>query len=102
MGMIYSKEPRFLTGDAKSVKFHKLMFIRKGGRAKSKNGDFDFSRDYLDTELICVSNEDANNWIGNYAEGLGFFNIRFAKEDCRKASDEEVAAWIKDNESVKF
>lgn len=102
MGIIYSKKPQFLVGDARSVKFRKLMFIRKGGKAKSKNGDFDFSRDYLDAELICISSEDTNNWIGNYAEGLGFFDIHFAKEDCREANEEEVAAWIKDNESIKF
>lgn len=102
MGAIYMNRPQFLVGDARNVKFHKLMFIKKGGRTTSKSGEFDLSRDYLDAELICVSNEDEHNWIGNYAEGFGFFDIRFAKEDCREATDEEVDEWIKNNESIKF
>lgn len=100
MGDIYVNRPQFLAGHPKDIKFHKLMFIKKGGRAIAKMGDL--SRDYYDVELICVSNEDKNNWIGNYAEGFGFFGVKFAKEDCREASDEEVNSWIKDHESVKF
>ena len=100
MGVIYINRPQFLVGDARDVKFHKLMFIKKGGKATS--GDFDLSRDYLDAELICISNEDEHNWIGNYAEGMGFFNVHFAKEDCRDATDEEVEEWMKNKESIKF
>ena len=102
MGVIYMNKPQFLVGDIRNVKFHKLMFIKKGGRAISKSGEFDLSRDCLDAELICISNEDDQNWIGNYAEGFGFCDIRFAKEDCRDATDEEVEQWIKNNESIKF
>ena len=100
MGNIYVNRPQFLVGDARNVKFHKLMFIKKGGKAFHKMGNL--SRNYYDAELICVSNEDEYNWIGNYAEGMGFFNVHFAKEDCREASDEEVDEWIKDPESFKF
>lgn len=102
MGVINISRPQLLVGDAKDVKFHKLMFIKKGGKATSKSGKYDLSRDYLDAELICISNEDEHNWIGNYAEGMGFFNVHFAKEDCREATDEEVEQWIKNNETIKF
>lgn len=100
MAGIYLTRPQFLAGSTKDIKFHKFMFIRKGGRAIAKTGNL--SRDYYDAELICVSNENENNWIGNYAEGFGFFGINFAKEDCIEATDEEVEAWIKDHKSVKF
>ena len=100
MGIIYMNRPQFLIGDARDVKFHKLMFIKKGGKAFHKTGNL--SRDYYDTELICVSNEDENNWIGNYAEGMGFFNVHFAKEDCREATDEEAGKWIENHELIKF
>ena len=100
MGDIYLQRPQFLAAHPSDFKFHKLMFIKKGGRAVAKLGDL--SRDYYDVELICVSNENENNWIGNYAEGFGFFGVEFAKEDCREATDEEVNAWIKDPKSIKF
>ena len=100
MGIIYVDRPQFLCGDARNVKFHKLMFVKKGGKAFHKLGDL--SRDYYDAELICVSDENDDNWIGNYAEGLGFFGVQFAKEDCREATDSEVDEWIKDPESIKF
>lgn len=100
MGNIYLNKPQFLVRHPGDIKFHKLMFIKKNGKAITEIGDL--SRDCYDVELICVSNEDENNWIGNYAEGFGFFGVKFAKEDCREASDEEVSAWIKDHESVKF
>ena len=100
MGKYYVNRPQFLAASVEDIKFHKLMFIKKGGKAIVKMGDI--SRDYYDVELICVSNEDENNWIGNYAEGLGFFNVKFAKEDCREASEEEVNKWIRNPESIKF
>lgn len=100
MGKIYLERPQFLASSTKDIKFHKLMFIKKGGKAISKAGNL--SRNCYDAELICVSNENENNWIGNYAEGFGFFGINFAKEDCREATDGEVEAWIKNHKSVKF
>lgn len=102
MGAVYINRPQFLAKYPSDIKFHKLMFIKKGGRATSGSGEYDLSRDYLDAELICISNEDEHNWIGNYAEGMGFFNVHFVKEDCRDATDEEVNEWIKNQESFKF
>ena len=78
------------------------MFIKKNGFAFLKNNDWNLSRCFYDTELICVSNETDGFWIGNYAEGLGFFNVYFAKEDCRDATDSEVAEWLKNPQLVKF
>lgn len=100
MGGYYISKPQFLAAHTDDIKFHKLMFIKKGGRAVSKAGDL--SRDYYDVELICVSNENEDSWIGNYAEGFGFFGVHFAKEDCREATEEEVDKWIRNSESIKF
>jgi hypothetical protein len=100
MGIIYEKEPIFLAKCTADIKFHKLMFIKKGGKAISKIGDL--TRNYYDTELICISNENEKNWIGNYAEGSGFFGVEFRKEDCREATADEVKQWIKNPKSIKF
>lgn len=78
----------------------RYMFIRKNGKAIHQLGDI--SRDVLDAELIVVTSEDEKNYIGHYAEGFGFIGVKFAKEDCREAAEEEVKAWIKDRDSVKF
>ena len=78
----------------------KYMFIRKGGKAIHKLGDI--SRDYYNAELIVVHSEDENNWIGNYVEGFGFIDVKFAKEDCKEASDEEVKMWSNDRDSIVF
>lgn len=100
MGIVYINAPQFLVDG--NAKFRKLMFIKKGGRAVHQGTGADISRDLFDVELICISNEDEQNWIGNYAEGFGFYGVRFAKEDCRDATDEEVELWLRDHESVKF
>lgn len=92
---------QFLAKYLSDIKFNKLMFIKKGGKAYLPSGQ-DISRDYYDAELICVSNENETHWIGNYAEGLGFFNVNFLKSDCREATDDEVNEWIKNPEAVKF
>ena len=99
---IYSSSIQFLARYPSDIKFHKLMFLKKNGVAISENGKTNFSRDCYNVELICVSNETNKYWIGNFAEGIGFFNIHFAKEDCREATDEEVNKWIKDPELIKF
>ena len=99
---LYLSRPQFLARHPSDVKFHKLMFLKKNGVATSEDNSINFSRDYYDTELICVSNETDKYWIGNFAEGFGFFNIHFAKEDCREATDEEVCEWIENPEWVKF
>lgn len=66
----------------------KDMFLRKGGKAVHQLGDV--SRNVLDAELIYVYNEDDENYIGQFAEGYGFFDIKFRKSDCREATVEEV------------
>jgi hypothetical protein len=91
----------FLIDSEVGEKFRKHMFIRKGGKAIGKGGH-DLSRDILDAELICVSNEDEDNWIGNYAEGIGFFGVKFAKSDCRPATPEEIEEYTKNPDTFKF
>ena len=66
----------------------KYMFIKKGGKAIHQLGDI--SRFEYDAELIYVHGETDTDWIGQYCEGFGFVNVKFAKEDCRDATDEEV------------
>lgn len=99
---IYPNNIQFLAKHPKDIKFHKLMFLKKNGVATTEDGNIDFSRNYYDAELICVSNETDKYWIGNFAEGMGFVNIHFAKEDCREATDKEVVEWIRDRESFRF
>lgn len=101
MGIIVNTgRPAFLVRNTKDIKFQQYMFLRKGGKATHKLGDL--SRSTLDAELICVSDEDASHWIGNFAEGFGFFGVMFDKTDCRMASEEEINQWMKDKGSVKF
>lgn len=90
----------FLVNNPDDVKLRKYMWLRRGGKAIHKLGDL--SRETYPVELVCISDENESNWIGNFAEGYGFFGVEFAKEDCRDASDEEIAAWIADKNSVAF
>lgn len=78
----------------------KYMFLRKGGKAIHKLGDI--SRDYYNSELIVVEKEEPLNWVGHFAEGYGFIDVKFAKEDCKDATDEEVKMWIKDKNCIIF
>lgn len=64
------------------------MVIKKHGKAIHQLGDI--SRHVLDAELIWIYGETETDWIGQYCEGLGFFDVKFAKEDCREATEEEV------------
>ena len=100
MGLVPLYKPQFLAASTKDFKLHKLMFIKKGGKAIHKTGNL--ARDYYDAELICVSNETKTDWIGNYSEGFGFHSVHFAKEDCRDATDEEVQAWIKNPDDFRY
>lgn len=100
MGIIGFTTPQFLAAHAKDIKFQKIMFIKRGGEALHNMGNV--SRYKYDVELICISNETSEYWIGNYAEGLGLFGIKFAKKDCREASVEEMKAWLNNHNSVKF
>jgi len=79
----------------------KYMFIKKGGKAIHQLGDI--SRFEYDAELIHVHGETDTDWIGSYCEGFGFFDVKFAKEDCRDATDEEVELCTKGlMETIKF
>ena len=76
------------------------MFLRKGGKAIHKLGDI--SRDYYNAELIVVEKEESLNWIGHFAEGYGFIDVKFAKADCKEATDEEIKMWVKDRNCIIF
>lgn len=79
----------------------KYMLIRKGGKAVHQLGDL--SRDCFDAELIVVGDEDEENYIGRYAEGFGFCGVKFLKNDCRIANEEEIELCLKgDMEKIKF
>lgn len=66
----------------------KFMFIKKGGQAVHLLGDI--TRDFYDAELIIVSRSERDYWVGSYAEGFGFVNVKFLKSHCREATDDEV------------
>lgn len=100
MGIVPLYKPQFLAASTKDFKLHKLMFIKKGGKAVHKLGDL--SRATYDAELICVSNETESDWIGNYAEGFGFYGVHFEKADCRDATEEEVQEWINNKYEFKY
>ena len=100
MGEVLFKQPQFLVGNIKDIKFRRLMFIKKGGTAIHKMGSV--MRNVYDAELICVSNEDENNWIGNYAEGFGLYGVKFKKTDCRDATEDEAQEWLNNPEMFKY
>lgn len=101
MGIVpISKKPPFMAANHNDYKFYKYMFIRQGGKAIHQLGDL--SRDTYNAELICVSSEDEDSWIGNYAEGFGFYGVKFSKCDCREASEEEIEAWFKDKNQFVY
>lgn len=66
----------------------KFMLLKKGGKALHLLGDI--SRDYYDAELIYVHDETDEYYIGHFAEGFGFINVKFLKTDCRDATEEEI------------
>ena len=78
----------------------KDMFLRKGGKAIHILGDI--TRDVYNAELIVVNGEDESNWIGHFAEGFGFCDVKFAKSDCKEATAEEIEMWLKDRDSIIF
>lgn len=43
-----------------------------------------------DNDYIRVFEEDEECYIGNFAEGFGFIDVKFKKEDCRSLTKEEV------------
>ena len=78
----------------------KDMFLRKGGKAIHQLGDI--SRDVYNAELITVYDEDKDNWIGQFVEGFGFINVKFAKSDCKEATEEEIKQWFHNKDSIIF
>lgn len=77
------------------------FLLRKGAKALHKTGNI--GRDCLDAELIVVHEETDFHYIGNFAEGLGFVNVRFNKKDCRKPSEKEFRmCMVGRMEEVKF
>ena len=78
----------------------RYMFLKKGGKAIHQLGDI--SRDVYNAELIVVHGEDKSNWIGNFVEGYGFINVKFAKDDCKEATDEEIKMWLKNRDCIVF
>jgi hypothetical protein len=48
----------------------------------------DISRDVPD--LCLVSDEGGDSYIGNWVEGLGFFNVEFPKATTRELTPEEI------------
>ena len=76
------------------------FFLRKGGKAIHKLGDI--SRDYYNAELIIINSEEEDNYIGNFSEGFGFIDVKFKKSDCKKATQEEIDAWVKDHNCIVF
>lgn len=66
----------------------KYMFLKKNGKAIHQLGDI--SRKVLDAELIIVKKETEDSYVGHFAEGFGLINVKFAKSDCRLATEEEV------------
>lgn len=79
----------------------RFMLLRKGGKAIHQLGDI--SRDTLDAELIVVGEEDEENYIGRFAEGFGFCHVKFAKQDCRDITPEELELWkAGKGDTIKF
>lgn len=97
MGIL--SKPIFLHG--KEVTMHDLFFIKEGGRAVHTGTGVDMSNSCSKPRLICVSHQNENFWIGNYAEGVGAYNIYFDKRDCRKAHRKEVKMYMK-GEKITF
>lgn len=85
-GSIYSLgAPRF---ENEYKRDYELYLLKKGSDALHKTGNI--KRDVYDAELIVVKTEEDGFYIGNFAEGFGFVDVRFRKEDCRKATLEEL------------
>lgn len=64
----------------------RTMFLKGGSPALHLLGDL--SRQYDD--FICVYDEDDDYYIGCFEEGFGFVDVKFAKNDVRPLTQEEV------------
>jgi hypothetical protein len=79
----------------------RYFLLKKGSPAYHKTGNI--SRDYFEAELIVVHNEDDEFYIGNFAEGYGFVDIKFRKTDCREATEQEYRmCMVGRMEEIKF
>ena len=78
----------------------KCMFLRRGGEAMHKLGEL--TRDTYNAELIYVQKEDNDYWYGLFAEGFGFYDVRFKKEDCVDATEDMIERWTKDRNTIIF
>jgi hypothetical protein len=65
---------------------NKYMILLGDKPALHKMGNIGRKHD----NLIRVFKEDEQHYIGNFAEGFGFIDVKFKKEDCRKLTIEEV------------
>lgn len=67
---------------ARHVEENRIMFgttaIHNLGDISRPTGDFFY-----------VDNEDETHFIGAWLTGIGYFNVRFPKEDCRKLTSDE-------------
>ena len=43
--------------------------------------------------LCLISEEDEENFIGNWVQGFGFFGVKFPKETTRELTDKEKKLW---------
>ena len=48
----------------------------------------DISR--VEPDLCIIQSEDAENYIGNWVEGLGFIDVRFPKVTTRELTTDEI------------
>lgn len=85
-GSIYELGERYPLPEYKRE--YDLYFLKKGADAIHQLGNI--KRDVLNAELIVVNGEDEEFYIGNFVEGFGFVDVKFRKEDCRKATLEEL------------
>lgn len=65
---------------------NKYMVLLGGRPAKHKMGNIGREKD----NFIRVFKEDEDYFIGNFAEGFGFIDVKFKKGDCRNLTLEEV------------
>jgi len=65
----------------------RYFLLKKGSPAYHKSGNI--GRDCYDAELIIIYDEDNEFYIGNFAEGYGFVDVKFRKTDCREATEQE-------------
>jgi hypothetical protein len=65
---------------------NRYMILLGGRQALHKMGDIGRNED----DIIRVFSEDEKYYIGYFAEGFGFIDVKFKKEDCRNLSKDEV------------